>query len=85
MHRHILVYSEAQNLSVNHFYLKLQLRRKMVTIKAFALEMKTKILEVNPALREEFAESDICPIQEIKPSPVTEKYRNKCEYTIGEC
>jgi hypothetical protein len=54
----------------------------MKEIRALVADMGKQIIGVNPSITEDF--ESFCPLEEIKPSPVTERYRNKCEFTIGE-
>ncbi|XP_021955567.1 tRNA (uracil-5-)-methyltransferase homolog A [Folsomia candida] len=61
-----------------------QLQRKMASTDTIVCSMTSKFIEANFKLRDKYKESKrICPVDEIKPSPVTENYRNKCEFSIG--
>jgi tRNA (uracil-5-)-methyltransferase len=55
----------------------------MIAINGIVSELTKKILQVNAKLRDKMIDSKICPVEKINPSPITEKYRNKCEYSIG--
>ncbi|CAL8113038.1 unnamed protein product [Orchesella dallaii] len=61
---------------------EIQLERKMKLIKEIFGEMKTGILKAQSQLKNS---SVLCNgiVEQIKPSPVTERYRNKCEFSIG--
>ncbi|ODN01495.1 tRNA (uracil-5-)-methyltransferase A [Orchesella cincta] len=60
----------------------IQLERKMTLISDVFREMKTGILSAHSQLKNT---SVLCNgiVEKIKPSPVTEHYRNKCEFSIG--
>jgi len=51
--------------------------------------MTSEIRKNNPKFdefikkKEEANNNLICPFPNVVPSPVTEKYRNKCEFTVG--
>lgn len=53
----------------------------MAAADIIACEMTRKIQEVNKTLK--LTSSKICPVENAVASPVTEQYRNKCEFTIG--
>lgn len=69
-------YSEQLELKKNELYDTLK-------------KMTNEIRRNNPkfdefiAKKEEANNNLICPFPDVVPSPVTEKYRNKCEFTIG--
>lgn len=66
-----------------------QLKKKEEDIKTafkrFRRELEKSCPDLDDWLREqgEKYNGNVCELQEIIPSPVTEGYRNKCEFTIG--
>ena len=67
-----------------------QLMMKNSELHQILMKMTNEIKKNNPSLKEFIEKNEtvndglICPFLDVIPSPVVDKYRNKCEFTFGK-
>lgn len=67
-----------------------QLKLKRVEMEKFLADLTREIIKANekikPFVRIQKKKFNglVCPLVDVIPSPATEKYRNKCEFTVGK-
>ena len=65
--------------------LNLKKQDMVKVMKKLTKEIKNANSQIQPYIRQQTADNKglICPLADVVPSPVQEKYRNKCDFTIG--
>lgn len=66
---------------------QLQLKKQdmVKVLTTLTREVKKAHYQIKHYIRQQMEANDglICPLSDVVPSPVLEKYRNKCDFTIG--
>lgn len=74
----------------SHKFFSFQLKKKQKDALHVLRKYGSELARVNPGLAKFInfqkmrRKGQVCEVDDIVPSPVIDKYRNKCEFTIGE-